>query len=85
MSKWLLCIYSVWALIFQSDFQAPLRYLIGQFHVNFSMVWDKARQLIASHAQALDREVFWEIYLEQLKLAAQQSGRPRIFPYAAGN
>ncbi|KAK3096539.1 hypothetical protein FSP39_001125 [Pinctada imbricata] len=51
----------------------PLRYLIGSLFINFKLIWEPVRELIAGHAQGLDKNVFWELWKSNLELAAEKS------------
>ncbi|XP_061420704.1 small subunit processome component 20 homolog [Lethenteron reissneri] len=55
--------------------QVALRYLIGILYINFSMLWDPAVELISSHAREMKSKAFWEVFEEQLELAASQNER----------
>ncbi|XP_033739688.1 small subunit processome component 20 homolog isoform X2 [Pecten maximus] len=46
------------------------RYLIGSLFVNFKLLWEPTRKLIASHAKGLGNKEFWEIFNTELTKAA---------------
>ncbi|XP_012286717.1 small subunit processome component 20 homolog [Orussus abietinus] len=43
----------------------PLRYLIGNLYVNFSLIWDPVCKIIATYAHK-ECSQFWEIFLSEL-------------------
>ncbi|GJQ79470.1 hypothetical protein Trydic_g16323 [Trypoxylus dichotomus] len=45
----------------------PLRYLCGTLHMNFKLLWDPVIKIIASYANGLEMNTFWEIFVEELK------------------
>ncbi|XP_063423263.1 small subunit processome component 20 homolog isoform X1 [Mytilus trossulus] len=47
--------------------QVPLRYLLGCLFLNFKYLWEPVQKLIATHAQGLNKEDFWNLYLNHLK------------------
>jgi hypothetical protein len=47
--------------------QVPLRYLLGCLYINFKYLWEPVQKLIATHAQGLNKEDFWRIYLAHLQ------------------
>lgn len=57
------------------DFQVPLRYLIGCLFVNFKLLWEPVRALLASHANSMDTDAFWDVFTPALQLAAEKSGK----------
>ncbi|KAL4233743.1 hypothetical protein ACF0H5_008423 [Mactra antiquata] len=48
----------------------PLRYLMGSLLINFKLLWEPTRTLIVSHANGMERNVFWDIYTSHLQTAA---------------
>ncbi len=55
-------------------FQVALKYVIGCLYINFTLLWDPVIQLIKSHAVAMDRKVFWDIWTPHLQSSAAASG-----------
>ncbi|XP_053397711.1 small subunit processome component 20 homolog [Mercenaria mercenaria] len=53
--------------------QVPLRYLIGSLFVNFKLLWEPIRTLISSHAHNMERDAFWEVFSQQLEVAAERA------------
>ncbi|CAK9797535.1 Small subunit processome component 20 homolog [Anthophora quadrimaculata] len=47
-------------------YELPLRYLLGNMYINFSLLWDPVSQIIASYANK-ECEAFWPIFLSELK------------------
>lgn len=55
----------------ETDFKTiPLRYLCGVLHMKFQLIWDPVIALITSHASGLDINVFWNVFLPELKKSA---------------
>lgn len=52
-----------------------MRFLIGSLYNNFKLLWEPLCDLIASHANGLERAQFWEIYKDELVLASERTGR----------
>ncbi len=52
--------------------EIPLRFLIGQLHVNFTVLWPYVIEFIASYAKEMKSELFWEIFAAQLEMASKQ-------------
>ncbi|XP_076171321.1 small subunit processome component 20 homolog [Ptiloglossa arizonensis] len=46
--------------------ELPLRYLIGNLYVNFSLLWEPISKIIATYA-VKECEIFWPIFLTELK------------------
>ncbi|XP_064596875.1 small subunit processome component 20 homolog [Liolophura sinensis] len=53
--------------------EVPLRFLIGSLYNNFKLLWEPLCDLIASHANGLERTQFWDIYKEELVLASERT------------
>ncbi|KAG7189774.1 hypothetical protein KM043_017437 [Ampulex compressa] len=47
-------------------YEFPLRYLLGNLYINFSLLWDPVSKIIASYANK-DYTIFWSIFLSELK------------------
>ncbi|XP_017792054.1 PREDICTED: small subunit processome component 20 homolog [Habropoda laboriosa] len=47
-------------------YELPLRYLLGNMYINFSLLWNNVSQIIASYANK-QCEPFWPIFLDELK------------------
>ncbi|KAH9508651.1 U3 snoRNP protein [Bulinus truncatus] len=52
---------------------APLLFLFGNEFWNFKLLWAPLADLITSYAHGLDAAEFWDIMLQQLKRAAEES------------
>ncbi|XP_060070430.1 small subunit processome component 20 homolog [Ylistrum balloti] len=50
--------------------KVAVRYLIGSLFVNFKLLWEPTRKLIASHAKGLGNKEFWELFHTELAQAA---------------
>lgn len=64
------------------------RYLIGSLFVNFKLLWEPTRKLIASHARGLGNKEFWELFHTELKRAAETTEKLLTgfeTPYRHGN
>nr|CAI5867717.1 unnamed protein product [Callosobruchus analis] len=59
-------------MCFQTEFKAlPLRYLCGTLYINFRLLWDPVTKLIATHAQGMAVNDFWEIFGKELRSVCQ--------------
>jgi len=46
---------------------------VGNFYVNFKLVWDPITSLVVSHANGQESHKFWDTFSEQLKLACSRT------------
>ncbi|XP_021355382.1 small subunit processome component 20 homolog [Mizuhopecten yessoensis] len=53
--------------------EVAVRYLIGSIFVNFKLLWEPTRKLIASHAKGLGNKGFWELFNSELMRAAAKT------------
>lgn len=61
----------------ETDFKTiPLRYFCGVLHMRFKLLWDPAIALITSHASGLDINIFWNVFLPELKKCADYIQNP---------
>lgn len=51
-----------------------VRFLIGEFHVPLSLVWDDAKQALSTYAQR-QLDSFWTVYFEHVKAAVASVDR----------
>lgn len=51
--------------------ETPLRYLIGCLYINFKLLMEPIKMLIASHVDNMERQAFWDIYSTYLEQAAK--------------
>ncbi|EDO33281.1 predicted protein, partial [Nematostella vectensis] len=49
------------------------RYLLGQLYLNFSPMWDPVIEVIKTHAQGKNVKIFWEVFRDHLKMAANEA------------
>ncbi|XP_048578586.1 small subunit processome component 20 homolog isoform X2 [Nematostella vectensis] len=49
------------------------RYLLGQLYLNFSPIWDPVIEVIKTHAQGKNVKIFWEVFRDHLKMAANEA------------
>ncbi|XP_031356227.1 small subunit processome component 20 homolog [Photinus pyralis] len=54
----------------------PLRYLCGVLYMNFRLLWEPTINIIATHAQGMELNEFWEVFAGELKLAAANVNDP---------
>ena len=57
--------------------EAVLRYLIGNFYINFSLIWEPTTKVIVTYTEE-DTEVmpiFWELWIEILTKVVEFCGR----------
>ncbi|XP_035727395.1 small subunit processome component 20 homolog isoform X1 [Vespa mandarinia] len=47
-------------------YEIPLRYLLGNFYINFSLLWDPVSKIIGSYASK-ECGQFWPVFLSELK------------------
>ncbi|KRT84681.1 HEAT domain-containing protein [Oryctes borbonicus] len=53
----------------ETEFAAvPVRYLCGTLYMNFKLLWDPVIKIIASHANGLEMNTFWQVFVEELKM-----------------
>lgn len=58
----------------KSEYQdLPLRYLLGNLHVNFSLLWEPVSEIIASYANR-ECQKFWELFFGELESEDVKSG-----------
>ncbi|KAI4482212.1 hypothetical protein M0804_008763 [Polistes exclamans] len=50
-------------------YEIPLRYLLGNLYINFSLLWDPVNNIIASYANKACTQ-FWPVFLSELKDAS---------------
>lgn len=50
-------------------YEIPLRYLLGNFYINFSLLWDPASKIIGSYATK-ECTQFWPVFLSELNDAS---------------
>jgi U3 small nucleolar RNA-associated protein 20 len=58
-----------------SVLQAPVRYLLGALYVNFSPVWKPTVRVLATHAQHMPRDAFWDVFGASVESAAPLAGK----------
>jgi hypothetical protein len=52
-------------------------FILGNFYVNFKLMWDPITSLIVSHAHGMDSHKFWAIFSNQLTLACERSKKKK--------
>lgn len=60
----------------KTTLEAVLRYLIGNFYVNFSLIWEPTTKVIVTYTEE-DTEVmpfFWDLWIEILKKVVEYCG-----------
>ncbi|CAH2002387.1 unnamed protein product [Acanthoscelides obtectus] len=51
----------------QTEFKTiPLRYVCGSLYMNFRLIWDPVTKLIATHAQGMSINEFWDVFGNEL-------------------
>ncbi|XP_064627386.1 small subunit processome component 20 homolog [Lineus longissimus] len=58
--------------------KVPLKYLLSNLYVNFTLLWDPVGKLIESHARVLSKEAFWSVYEDQLNMATDLAERAAL-------
>ncbi|XP_050392090.2 small subunit processome component 20 homolog [Patella vulgata] len=53
--------------------KVPLLYLIGNLFCNLTLLWEKVRTLISTHAENMDTSEFWKEFKQQLDFASLKS------------
>ena len=61
--------------------EAVLRYLTGNFYINFSLIWEPTTKVIITYAEEDSAviTVFWNLWVEILKEAVELCGRVFFF------
>ncbi|ESO91748.1 hypothetical protein LOTGIDRAFT_233343 [Lottia gigantea] len=52
--------------------KVPVLYLIGNLFCNLALMWEKVKTLIATHAQGLEVDIFWEQFCSHLQKTADK-------------
>lgn len=53
---------------------AALRFFISNLYVNFSLMWEPLYEMIATYASCEKNELFWNVWMELLNMAADLCG-----------
>lgn len=48
-------------------------FILGNFYVNFKLMWDPITSLVVSHAHGMESHKFWSIFSNQLTLAGERT------------
>lgn len=58
-----------------------IRYLVGNLHINLRPLWEPVIDVLKTHANERNRQPFWSVFVDLLKIAFQNTGAVIRFFY----